>query len=158
MSEHVNLKTFVVGLVAGMLFTLGLAWSGMTDPAKVIGFLNVAALFTDQVPGAWDASLAFVMGGAVLVTLVAFARTPSNDSSSGKRPWLATAFHLPTRQDIDGRLVSGAACFGVGWGLGGFCPGPALSALLSTPDLLWFMPAMLVGMWLATLHNKSGAQ
>jgi uncharacterized protein len=152
-TETRNLSTFVVGLIAGLLFTAGLAWSGMTDPAKVIGFLNVAALFTDSVPGAWDASLAFVMGGAVVITLVAFARTAKRADNS--RPWLADAFRLPTRQDIDSRLLVGSACFGVGWGLGGFCPGPALSALLSNADLLWFAPAMGVGMWLATLHNKA---
>ena len=150
--EARSTSTFAVGLLAGVLFTAGLAWSGMTDPAKVLGFLNVAALFTDQVAGAWDASLAFVMGGALLVTLVAFAKAARN---TGK-PWLADAFVLPTRKDIDSKLVMGSACFGVGWGLGGFCPGPALSALFSTPDLLWFVPALVAGMWLATRHNARG--
>lgn len=151
-TEARSANTFAVGLLAGVLFTVGLAWSGMTDPAKVLGFLNVAALFTDQVAGTWDASLAFVMGGAVLVTLLAFGRAARG---TGK-PWLAEAFALPTRSDIDSKLLVGSACFGVGWGLGGFCPGPALSAMLSTPDLLWFVPAMAAGMWLATKHNARG--
>jgi uncharacterized membrane protein YedE/YeeE len=146
-----NLQTWATGLLAGLLFTAGLVWSGMTDPAKVIGFLNVAALFTDQVPGAWDASLAFVMGGAVAVTLLAFSRVPTTNTHD--KPWLAYAFQLPTRTDIDVRLLTGTACFGIGWGLGGFCPGPALSAVLVNTDLLWFLPAMGLGMWVATTQH-----
>ena len=117
-----NLQTWATGLLAGLLFTAGLAWSDMTDPAKVIGFLNVAVLFTDQVPGAWDASLAY-------------------------------AFQHPTRTDIDARLLTGTACCGLGWGLGGFCPAPALSAVLVNTDLPWFLPAMGLGMWVATKQH-----
>ena len=143
----------VIGLVAGLMFAAGLVFSGMTDPAKVIGFLNVAALFTDAVPGQWDASLAFVMGGAVIVTLIAYRQTKPNGEHSpaldANKPWFAQRFVLPTRQDIDWPLISGGAMFGVGWGLGGFCPGPALAAWTTNSDLVWFVPAMLAGMWVA---------
>lgn len=98
---------------SGALFAVGLGISGMTKPSKVVGFLDVA--------GAWDLSLAFVMAGAIAVHLVAhrlITRRPS--------PLFDVRFHLPTRKDIDARLVAGAVIFGIGWGLGGFCPGPAL--------------------------------
>ena len=146
-----NLQTWATGLLAGLLFTAGLAWSDMTDPAKVIGFLNVAVLFTDQVPGAWDASLACAMGGAVAFTLLAFSRAPTTHTQD--KPWLAYAFQHPTRTDIDARLLTGTACCGVGWGLGGFCPAPALSAVLVNTDLPWFLPAMGLGMWVATKQH-----
>ncbi|SDE81962.1 DUF6691 family protein [Limimaricola pyoseonensis] len=125
-------------LISGLFFGLGLIVSGMSDPAKVLNFLDVF--------GTWDPSLAFVMGGAIAVTAPGFAlitrRLP--------RPVFGGAFHLPTRNDLDPRLLSGAALFGLGWGLGGFCPGPALTALpmLATGTLV-FVPFMLIGMWLA---------
>ena len=124
----------IVALFAGALFGVGLVVSGMADPQKVIGFLDVA--------GDWDPTLAFVMGGALLVTVPAFRlilRRP--------RPVLADGFALPTKSDVDGRLLGGAALFGVGWGLSGFCPGPAVAALSTglTP-VLAFVAAMLVGM------------
>ena len=137
------IKKIGFGLAAGALFAAGLVLSGMTQPAKVLVFLNFGGIFSPARFGAWDASLAFVMGGAVLVTLVAFAVTPR----AGRKPWFAAAFELPTRQDIDGRLVAGAALFGIGWGLSGYCPGPAFAALLTGGlDVLVFVAAGLVGL------------
>lgn len=108
----------LVSLIAGTLFGFGLALAQMTNPTKIINFLDVT--------GTWDPSLAFVMGGALLVSLVSFRfilRRP--------RPAFEQRFHLPTRRDIDSRLVVGAVLFGIGWGLGGFCPGPGIAALAS---------------------------
>lgn len=126
----------MVAFVSGLLFALGLGLGGMTEPAKVIGFLDVA--------GNWDPSLALVMGGALLVyALVArFALTRS-------RPLLDDAFHVPTRRDVDARLVVGALLFGAGWGIAGYCPGPAMVALASgRTTVLAFVAAMLLGMWI----------
>ncbi|KRG79704.1 hypothetical protein ABB30_00050 [Stenotrophomonas ginsengisoli] len=123
-------------LLSGVLFGLGLAISGMTDPNVVIGFLD---LFGDFNP-----ALMFVLGGAVGTTLIAFRfvlRRPS--------PLLASDFQLPTRKDIDARLLIGAGLFGIGWGLAGYCPGPALvsfGALIETA--LVFVPVMLLSGWL----------
>jgi uncharacterized protein len=126
----------LVALFAGTLFGLGLAISGMMNPAKVIGFLDVA--------GGWDPTLAFVMGGALLVTIPAFRLILGRS-----RPILADGFALPTESVLDGRLLGGAALFGVGWGLSGFCPGPAVAALVTglTP-VFAFVAAMLAGMFL----------
>ena len=133
-------------MLAGLLFAAGLVVSGMTQPAKVLAFLNLAGIADAARFGAWDASLAFVMGGALGVTLLAFSITPR----SGNTPWLAPAFKLPTRRDIDARLVLGAALFGIGWGLAGYCPGPALASLLTgATDVLIFVAALAVGMWAA---------
>lgn len=139
-------KKLVFALLSGALFAVGLVVSGMTQPPKVIGFLNVGGIFAPERFGAWDASLAFVMGGALLVTLIAYAVTPR----AGNKPWAAPRFELPTRKDIDLRLVGGAALFGIGWGLAGYCPGPALASLLSGGmDVLAFVAALAVGMWAA---------
>ncbi len=125
-------------LLAGALFGLGLSVSQMVNPAKVLNFLDVA--------GQWDPTLAFVMGGAVLVTVPAFRWVLRRAN-----PLLDAHFHLPTRQDIDIRLVAGAALFGVGWGVGGLCPGPAVVALLSAlPSVFAFVLAMLLGSWLVS--------
>jgi uncharacterized membrane protein YedE/YeeE len=125
-----RLTEFAVGL----LFGVGLIVSGMTDPGKVLGFLD---LF-----GAWDPSLAFVMGGAILVGLGAFAVAKRRTTS-----FLGGAMHLPQRRDIDRRLVVGSLTFGAGWGLAGFCPGPALVSLGALqPKAVVFVVAMLVGM------------
>ena len=132
-----------LSFVCGVFFSAGLVVSGMTQTTKVIGFLNIGDMFDGGFPGAWDLSLAFVMGGAVLVTLVAFALTPRPD----RQPWLAKKFVLPTRTDVDRPLLMGAALFGVGWGLGGFCPGPALASLLiGSQDAIIFSIAMVLGM------------
>ena len=140
------LKKIAFALLSGALFAVGLVVSGMTQPAKVMGFLNVGGIFAPERFGAWDASLAFVMGGALLVTLVAFAVTPRE----GNTPWAAPSFELPTRQDIDRNLVLGAALFGVGWGLAGYCPGPAIASLLyGCLDAIYIIAALAVGMWTA---------
>jgi uncharacterized protein len=129
----------------GLIFGLGLLISGMSDPAKVLNFLDFAGIASRK----WDPSLAFVMAGAIAVTFVGFEwilRRP--------RPLFAEAFHLPNKQELDLRIVSGPAIFGVGWGLAGFCPGPALTALgFGSPAAMTFVAAMLAGMlfarWLA---------
>ena len=121
-------------LFAGILFGLGLTLSGMSDPAKVLGFLNIA--------GDWIPDLIFVMGGAVVVTLIF---TPLVEKRA--RPLLADSFSLPTTQTLDKRLVSGAVLFGVGWGLSGYCPGPAVVSLLyGYESTIVFCLAMLAGM------------
>ncbi len=106
----------ISALLAGLLFGAGLALSGLTDPGKVLGFLDIA--------GAWDPTLMFVMGGALCVTLVSFRLVLNMD-----HPLLSVRFFLPSRRDIDPKLLAGAALFGIGWGLVGYCPGPALVAL-----------------------------
>jgi hypothetical protein len=140
-----QLKTWTAALAAGALFAAGLVVSGMTQPAVVQGFLNIAGLFDPLRYGAWNPTLAFVMGSAVLVSSLAFAITPR----AGKKPWFTARFELPTRTDLDRRLVLGATLFGVGWGIAGYCPGPAFAAVLTGgQDLLTFFIPMLVGMWL----------
>jgi uncharacterized membrane protein YedE/YeeE len=142
-------KKSLFAMAAGLLFALGLVVSGMTQPAKVAGFLHLAGLAKgiswQAAPGFWDPSLALVMGGGLMVTLIAFAITPKN-----AKPWADDKFHLPTRKDIDGKLVSGAALFGIGWGLAGYCPGPGIASLLSGGvDAAAFVAALAVGMWAA---------
>lgn len=128
------MKPAVTALTAGSLFGVGLAVSGMTLPAKVIGFLDVT--------GHWDPTLAFVMAGAIAVHFILFRlilrrRAPIFDSH----------FHVPTRRDIDLRLIGGAALFGVGWGLAGQCPGPALTNLATgAPSAFLFVATMAAGM------------
>jgi hypothetical protein len=129
--------SILVNLGLGLLFGLGLIVSGMSNPAKVLNFLD---LF-----GTFDPSLAFVMGGAVVVAFIGFRLVLTRE-----KPLMAPRFQLPTRSDIDARLIVGPALFGIGWGLGGFCPGPAFTALgLAAPGTLAFIPAMLAGMWAA---------
>lgn len=120
--------------LAGLVFGLGLIVSGMADPAKVLGFLDLA--------GAWDPSLALVMAGAIAVGSVAFF-------IAGRRrlSYLGLPLHLPTARRIDRRLLLGSLLFGIGWGVAGFCPGPALVALgMGEPKALVFVAAMLAGM------------
>ena len=141
----------ITALVAGLVFALGLVLSGMTQPAKVVGFLNVMGLqngisWTAQ-PGFWDPSLALVMGGALAVTLIGFALTPSRANA---KPWFDQVFHIPTKKEIDRKLILGGVLFGMGWGLAGYCPGPALASLLvGGVDVSAFVAAMLGGMWAA---------
>lgn len=133
-----------IAFCAGLIFAAGLALSGMMAPRKVQGFLDIGALF-GWGGSVWDPSLAFVMGGALAVSLVAFA-----SAKSQKTPWQAGHFELPTRRDIDGKLIAGAVLFGVGWGIAGYCPGPALASLLTGgADILFFVVPMLVGMLIA---------
>ncbi len=126
----------------GLLFGWGLMIAGMTDPAKVLGFLDLA--------GAWDPSLAFVMGGAIAVGVFAFAAARKRTTSL-----LGGALHLPTSRDIDWRLVIGALLFGAGWGLAGFCPGPAIVSMAAgQPKALLFVVAMLAGMAIFELSDR----
>lgn len=118
----------------GLLFGLGLILAGMTDPSKVLGFLDLA--------GTWDPSLALVMGGGILVGLGAFATAKKRTTN-----FLGGTMHLPTSKDIDKRLIVGSLLFGAGWGLAGFCPGPAIVSLgAGQPKAAVFVVAMLVGM------------
>jgi hypothetical protein len=129
-----TLSLVVAGLV-GAVFGAGLLISGMTDPAKVVGFL-------DPIRG-WDPSLAFVMAGAAGVYAVLFRLIRKRNA-----PWLDVKFHLPTRRDLDLPLILGAAIFGAGWGLGGLCPGPAIVAAASgSSSAIAFVLAMLAGMY-----------
>jgi uncharacterized protein len=128
----------VSALLVGLIFALGLAVSEMINPARVIGFLDVA--------GHWDPTLIFVMGGALLVTVPIFPLVLRR-----KKPFLAEQFNLPTKVKIDRPLILGAIIFGVGWGLAGFCPGPALAALASgSPGVALFVAAMIAGQWLGS--------
>jgi uncharacterized membrane protein YedE/YeeE len=127
----------VLHFAIGLIFGLGLVVSGMVNPAKVQNFLDIF--------GTWDPSLAFVMAGAVVVAFAGYRLAWRQ-----ARPMLDDRFHLPETTAIDRRLVLGAAVFGIGWGLGGYCPGPALTGLsLLAPGTIVFVPAMLIGMWLA---------
>lgn len=129
--------SFLVNLALGLLFGVGLIVSGMSDPAKVLNFLDLS--------GTWDPSLAFVIGGAVVVAFVGYRLVLARG-----RPIIGDNFHLPAKRDIDSRILVGPAIFGIGWGLGGFCPGPALTALgLGAAGTLAFVPAMMLGMWAA---------
>ena len=124
----------VVEFIVGLLFGLGLMLSGMTDPGKVIGFLD---LF-----GSWDPSLALVMGGAIMVGVFAFTVAKKRTTT-----FLGGVLRFPTNADIDKKLVIGSLMFGAGWGLAGFCPGPALVSMADgQPKALVFVLAMLVGM------------
>ena len=127
------MKNFTA-LMAGLVFGLGLLLSGMVDPAKVLGFLDLA--------GAWDPSLAFVMLGAIAVGVIAFSVARRRTVS-----YLGAPMLFPKNKQIDGRLVGGSALFGIGWGVAGFCPGPGLVALgMGEPKAGVFVVAMLVGM------------
>ncbi|MDE1467546.1 DUF6691 family protein [Aurantiacibacter sp. D1-12] len=129
----------LVALAGGTVFGAGLTVGGMTDPARVRGFLD---LFGD-----WDPTLAFVMGGALVVMAIAWRIVPGM-----ARPLFEDGFHLPTRSDLDGRLISGAALFGIGWGVAGLCPGPGFAALAIAPaDAAIFVIAMLAGFVLVRL-------
>lgn len=123
----------LVTFVAGVVFAVGLGISGMTNPAKVIGFLDVT--------GAWDPSLALVMGGAIGVHLFV-----AQWSKKAQRPLWADTFVIPKRADVDGRLIAGAALFGLGWGTAGYCPGPAIVSLVGlTSGALTFCVSMMAG-------------
>jgi uncharacterized protein len=132
----------VIALVSGLIFGIGLIGSGMTDPAKIKGFLDVF--------GAWDPSLALVMAGAIAIGAIAFARARRQTMS-----WTGSPIELPRSTLIDRRLVGGGVLFGIGWGVAGYCPGPALVAAASGSIVaLGFVFAMLLGM---TLHDRIAA-
>ena len=128
----------LLALLCGLLFGFGLSLGGMTQPAVVLGFLDVF--------GHWDPRLAFVMAGAVLTTAVGYRLVLRRS-----RPLLADNFHLAAARRVDGRLLGGAAVFGIGWGIGGYCPGPALASIGGAmPSLLVLVVCMVVGWCLAS--------
>ena len=128
------MRTALASIVSGVLFGAGLALGGMTDPARVRGFLDIF--------GDWDPTLAFVMGGAVIVMAIAWRIVPRLTE-----PIFAGEFHLPTKSDLTPRLIGGAALFGIGWGIAGLCPGPGIAALVIEPAAAAiFVVAMLAGM------------
>lgn len=129
----------LAALASGAIFGLGLAVSGMLDPARIQGFLDLSHR--------WDPSLAFVLGGAVTVMALGLVLIRSL-----QRPAFAEGFHLPDTRPVDRKLILGSALFGLGWGLGGFCPGPALAALsLGRPEPVLFVAGMVAGM---LLHDR----
>jgi len=139
----------LVALAIGALFGAGLALSDMTNPAKVQNFLDVL--------GSWDPSLAFVMGGALVISALGYQAARRRAA-----PWLAGRFELPTRTELDAPLLVGSSLFGVGWGLGGFCPGPALAGLLQgVGGVYLFVAAMLAGIalyrWLYLPMRERGS-
>ena len=135
----------VWGFLSGLVFGLGLVISGMANPAKVLNFLDLA--------GTWDPSLAFVMGGATLTAFVGYRLVWRRTA-----PVLDRTFDIPKNRAIDRPLLTGAALFGIGWGIGGFCPGPAVTALpLLAPGTLIFLPAMLAGLWLGARIKAGGS-
>jgi uncharacterized membrane protein YedE/YeeE len=142
LSLGTSLETKPVGIVfsflAGLLFGAGLTVSQMIDPAKILNFLDVAGM----PQGNWDPSLALVMAGALIVTAVGYRRVLRR-----KAPLYAQSFNLPVRRDIDARLIAGSAVFGLGWGMVGLCPGPAIAGLATgNSKVLLFVFGMLAGM------------
>ena len=127
----------------GLIFGVGISISGMANPAKVINFFDIA--------GTWDPSLAFVMGGALIVTFIGYKFVLKRPA-----PVLGTTFHMPTRSDLDARLLGGSAAFGVGWGIAGFCPGGALPAIgTGVTEVFVFVGAMLAGIAVAkVIQNR----
>ena len=142
--QQTNFKVLFFALVSGLLFGLGLILSGMANPAKVLGFLDLA--------GAWDPSLALVMGGAIAIGSIAFAIAKKRHLS-----YLGLSMQIPTNRAIDKRLALGSVVFGIGWGLAGICPGPAI-VLLGTGSIKGavFVSSMLMGMGIYQLLNSCG--
>jgi uncharacterized protein len=135
----------LVALAVGVVFGAGLLLSGMTQPAKVLAFLDWT--------GAWDPSLMFVMGSAIPVYAIGYRLALRRT-----RPLLAGAFVLPTRSALDARLLGGAALFGIGWGISGYCPGPAIVSLASgASDVMVFVATTALGMWLAARFEGKAA-
>lgn len=134
---------WLIATIAGLLFGVGLNLSRMTDPERVLGFLDVAGL--------WDPTLVFVLAGALVTATIGFRLL-----ARGQRSWFGGTFRLPTRRDIDAPLVAGAALFGVGWGIVGYCPGPGLAALShGATDPAWFVLGMAGGMLAYGLARRS---
>lgn len=132
----------LIAIFAGLLFGVGLAMSSMVDANRVLGFLDVT--------GNWDPTLMFVLGGAVLTTLITFRFILKRP-----KPIDDTCFHINPSNAIDKRLITGSAIFGIGWGLAGYCPGPAIATLPTTAEALWFIPSMAIGMLVARASTKS---
>ena len=127
------MRALASALGAGFLFGIGLWVSGMANPKKVLGFLDIT--------GDWDASLMLVMGGAIAVTVIAFRFVPK-----WEKPFLEKTFNLPQIKDIDFPLVAGSAIFGIGWGIAGYCPGPAITSLSTlSMESVVFVAAMIAG-------------
>jgi uncharacterized protein len=143
----------LLALLSGILFGIGLTVAQMTNPQKVLDFLDIAAIFK----GGWDPTLLMVFVGALPVMFAAY-RVQAGQA----KPWFDSAFYIPTRKDIDGGLVTGSTMFGVGWGLVGLCPGPAVVALalMSRPMVgrtVLFFGTMMFGIWLANILRLSGS-
>ncbi len=137
------MRNLIAALLTGIIFGAGLALSDMVNPARVLAFLD---LF-----GAWDPTLAFVMGGALIPSAIAYVITRRM-----RKPLLHTAFHIPENRVVDRQLLAGGAIFGIGWGLVGYCPGPALAGLVLGTWQTWaFAAAMMVGMWLHSVTDLS---
>lgn len=135
------MKLFLAAFFSALIFGLGLGFSGMTLPSKVLGFLDVT--------GDWDPSLLAVMLGAILVHSFSYRLITRR-----KSPILVSKFQIPTRRDIDWKLILGSAIFGAGWGLGGFCPGPALVGLVTGQmPVLVFVVSMILGIYLHNIFN-----
>ncbi len=136
------MRQIVAALIVGLIFGAGIVISGMANPAKVLNFFDIF--------GTWDPSLACVMGGALVVTAIGYRIVLKQPA-----PMLDTHFHLPTRRRLDVPLLGGAALFGVGWGIAGFCPGGSIPALgLGKLDALIFVVAMVIGIALARLFSR----
>ena len=134
------MRHILPGSLVGLLFGAGLALSGMINPARVLGFLDVA--------GAWDPTLAFVLGGALIPSTLSYMLVRRM-----KRPVMADEFCIPKNRTIEKRLLAGAAMFGIGWGLVGLCPGPAIAGMVLGKWEIWlFVAAMIAGMWLQRLY------
>jgi uncharacterized protein len=145
MAQTPRTSQLLLSLGAGFLFAIGLIVSQMVNPAKVLNFLDLA--------GDWDPTLAFVMGGALLITIPTFRWILKQP-----HPLFAGRFYLPTRQDIDVRLIAGATLFGIGWGMAGLCPGPAITAMATGMlPVLGFVVAMVGGAFLHKLFFEAKA-
>lgn len=133
----------ITSYLIGLIFGVGISISGMANPAKVLNFFDIA--------GAWDPSLAFVMGGALIVAFLGYRFVLKRST-----PFLGDTFHLPTRRDLDVPLIGGSAVFGIGWGIAGFCPGGALPALgTGKLDVFLFVAALLAGIFAAkAMHTN----
>lgn len=136
------MPALLLALLTGLVFGTGIALSGMINPAKVLNFFDVA--------GTWDPSLAFVMGGALVVTAIGYRFVLKSP-----RPLFDRQFHLPTRKDVDLPLITGSAVFGIGWGIAGFCPGGSIPALgLMQADAVIFVAAMIAGIAIARVARQ----
>ena len=139
------MKRLIASYAIGLIFGVGIMISGMANPAKVINFFDLA--------GTWDPSLAFVMGGALLVTAIGYRFV-----LAGSGPRLGETFHLPTKRDIDMPLVAGSTVFGIGWGIAGFCPGGAIPALgTGRTEVVLFIGALLAGILTAKALRRRNA-